>query len=99
MKKHELIAKVAESTGHSQKIVKEVFEKSFEVLSDVIVAKDSFTILGFGTFGTAERKARTAINLHTGKKIAVPAKTAPRVKFSAALREKVASGKKAAKKK
>jgi DNA-binding protein HU homolog len=98
MKKHELISKVAEATGHSQRIVKEVFEKSFEVLSDVIVAKDSFTILGFGTFGAAERKARTAINLHTGKKIAVPAKTAPRIKFSAALREKVASGKKAKKK-
>lgn len=98
MKKQELISKVAESTGHSQKIVKEVFDRTFEVLTDVVVAKDSFTVLGFGTFGTAERKARTATNLHTGKKIAVPAKTAPRVKFSAALKEKVASGKKAKKK-
>lgn len=99
MKKQEFIAKIAEGTGHSQKIVKEVIDKSFETLSDLVAAKDSLTILGFGTFGAAERKARTAFNLKTGKKIAVPAKFAPRVKFSAALKEKVASGKKAAKKK
>ena len=99
MKKQELLAKVAESTGHSQKIVKEVFNSVFAEIENLVVAKDSFTVLGFGTFSTVERKARHALNLHTGKKIAVPAKTAPRLKFSSELKEKVAAGKKAAKKK
>ena len=76
MKKQELLAKVAESTGHSQKIVKEVFNSVFAEIENLVVAKDSFTVLGF-----------------------VPAKTAPRLKFSSALKEKVAAGKKAAKKK
>lgn len=99
MKKQEFLVKVAETTGQSQKVVKEVFNAVFAELENIIVAKDSFTVLGFGTFSTVERKARHAINLQTKKKIAVPAKTAPRLKFSAALKEKVAAGKKAAKKK
>lgn len=102
MKKQEFIVKVAEATGQSQKVVTEVFNATFATLEGILVAKDSFTVLGFGTFGTAERKARTAINLQTKKKIQVPAKVAPKLKFSPALKEKVATGKvakKAAKKK
>lgn len=99
MKKQEFLVKVAETTGQSQKVVKEVFNAVFAEIENLVVAKDSFTVLGFGTFGTVERKARHALNLHTGKKITVPAKTAPRLKFSSALKEKVAAGKKAAKKK
>ena len=96
MKKQEFLVKVAETTGQSQKVVKEVFNAVFAEIENLVVAKDSLTVR---TFGTVERKARHALNLHTGKKIAVPAKTAPRLKFSSALKEKVAAGKKAAKKK
>lgn len=99
MKKQEFLVKVAETTGQSQKVVKEVFNAVFAEIENLLVAKDSLTVLGFGTFGAVERKARHAINLQTKKKITVPAKTAPKLKFSSALKEKVAAGKKAAKKK
>ena len=39
--------------------------------------KDGVKLVGFGTFGSAKRKARIGRNPQTGDKIKIPAKTIP----------------------
>jgi DNA-binding protein HU-beta len=47
------------------------------------------TLVGFGTFTVAARKARKARNPQTGEPIDVPAKTVPKFRPSAAMKEMV----------
>ncbi|MGO9443308.1 MAG: HU family DNA-binding protein, partial [Thiobacillaceae bacterium] len=63
------------------------------------VAKgDSVTLIGFGTFKSSKRAARTGRNPQTGKEIKIAATTVPRFTAGAGFKSAVA-GKKAAKKK
>jgi len=54
-----------------------------------IKQKDGVKILGFGTFTTAKRKARTGRNPQTGKAIKIPARSVPVFRPGAQLKEHV----------
>ena len=67
MLKKELIEKVAERTGKSQKEVAEILDGTLAVISDTIKAKEEVRIPDFGTFKHLVRKAQMRRNPHTGE--------------------------------
>ena len=56
MTKQELVNSVAEQTGLNGYQVKEVLERTFDVIRDEVTGGDAVTIRGFGTFQTKQRK-------------------------------------------
>jgi DNA-binding protein HU-beta len=96
MNKAELIDAIANETGLSKKNVDAAIKSFVNVVSDSLQKKDKVQLIGFGTFETAERAARTGHNPATGKAIKIAASTSVKFKAGAALKEKVNS--KAAKK-
>ena len=64
--------------------------KSFvNVVSDALQKKDKVQLIGFGTFETAERAARTGRNPANGEPLKIKASTQVKFKAGAALKEKV----------
>ena len=93
MTKAEIVAKVAEEI----KIPKTAAAKALAVITDSIAQAlqkgRKVSIIGFGTFSVAERKARKGRNPQTGKEIKIAAKKVP--KFSAGATLKAAAAGKA----
>ncbi|MBZ4680210.1 MAG: DNA-binding protein [Shewanella sp.] len=64
--------------------------KSFEVaVTDAMKEGSKISIVGFGSFETSTRAARTGRNPQTGKEIQIPAATIPKFKAGKALRDSV----------
>ncbi len=92
MTKAEIVTKVAEKI----KVPKAAAAKALAVITDSIAQAirkgDKVTLIGFGTFSVANRKARKGRNPRTGKEIKIAAKKVP--KFSAgAVLKAAATGK------
>ena len=93
MNKSELVDAIAEETKLSKKDT-EAFVKSFvDVVSKELKKKGKVQLVGFGTFETAKRAARTGKNPQTGAAIKIPAATVPKFKAGKALKDAV-NGKK-----
>lgn len=89
MKKPELIAKVAEECSVSKKDAKNVIDTTFETIKNELSKGKSVTFVGFGTFSTSHRKARTARVPNTDRVVDVPAKTIAKFKAGKVLSEAV----------
>ena len=72
MNKQALIAKIAEDTGSSKAGAAAAVESLIEGITKSLKKGESITFVGFGTFKTAQRKARTARNPQTGATIKIP---------------------------
>ncbi len=59
------------------------------MIGDEMQKKEKVQLIGFGTFQTSERKARTGRNPQTGAEIKIAAATLPVFKPGKALKEKV----------
>ncbi len=98
MNKSELI----EVTAKAADISKAAAERALSAIIDSVVkavAKgDTVTLVGFGTFKSAKRAARTGKNPKTGEPLKIAATTVPKFTAGATFKATVA-GKKAAKKK
>ncbi len=90
MKKAEFIDAVATKTGLSKKDTASALDAMLETIEEALVAKKSVSFIGFGTFSTSERKARTARVPGTGKEVKVPATTAVKFKVGKKLKDAVA---------
>lgn len=88
MNKPELIKKVSEVAGTSQKATKPVVDALFTVIADAMAAGEEVSVTGFGTFLNAQRDAHTGRNPKTGESVEVPAHGSPRFKASVTLRQK-----------
>ena len=89
MNKTELAAAVAEKAELSKKDAAAAIDAVFEVIGDEMQKKEKVQLIGFGTFQTSERKARTGRNPQTGESIKIAASTLPAFKAGKALKEKV----------
>jgi len=94
MTKTEIIAKVAEEAKISKAAAGAAFESFISCIEESLKKGEKTTIVGFGTFSVADRKARTGRNPRTGKEVNIAAKKAP--KFSAGVPLKAALNNKAA---
>ncbi len=91
MKKADLIQAISEKTGLSKKDTASTIDAALEVIEDALVNKKTVSFIGFGTFSTAPRAARTARVPGTDKVVEVPATTAVKFKVGKKLKEAVAN--------
>ena len=91
MNKSEFIDAVAEKSGLTKKDSKIAVDAVLDTLTEALAKKDSVAFLGFGTFTTADRAARTAKVPGTDKTVNVPATTVAKFKVGKALKEAVAN--------
>ncbi len=89
MKKAELVSAIAEKGGYSKKDAEKALNTVIESISDVLVAGDKITLVGFGTFKTKENPARTGRNPRTKEPVEIPAKTVPVFKAGQTLKDAV----------
>ena len=62
MNKSELVSKIAEDTGLSKVSAAAAVDSFIEGITKSLKKGQAITFVGFGTFKTAQRKARTARN-------------------------------------
>ena len=85
----ELIASIAEKTGMKKRDIEIVLNGFVEVVKETLKKGDKVSLIGFGTFGIREKKARTGVNPRTKEKITIPAKKSPYFKPGKELKEEV----------
>lgn len=89
MNKAELIDAMSKETNLTKKDVESVLNSFVNVVSKTLAKKDKVQLVGFGTFETRKRSARTGRNPQTGEEIKIKASTVPAFKPGKALKEKV----------
>jgi DNA-binding protein HU-beta len=98
MNKSELIDVAATEADISKAAAGRALDAILAAVVKAVAKGDSVTLVGFGTFKSSKRAARTGRNPQTGKEIKIAATTVPRFTAGAGFKASVA-GKKAAKKK
>lgn len=89
MNKTELVTAVAEKTGVTKKDVEAVVKAFTDTVVETVAKGDSIALVGFGTFTSATRAARTGVNPATGKKIKIAASKSPKFKAGKAFKDAV----------
>ena len=88
MNKSDLVRKVAEVTC-TKKEAEEVVNNVIDIITDSLKKGEQVSLVGFGTFSVAHRKARSARNIRTGEVIRVGAKKVPKFTPGKALKDAV----------
>lgn len=81
MNKQELVEQVAAEAGVSKLATQELIDAVLETITRTVAAGDAVQLIGFGSFGSGERAARTGRNPQTGEALEIAA--AKTVKFTA----------------
>ena len=89
MKKVELVEGIATKVGMTKAEAGRALDATFEVIAEALEKGDRVPLVGFGTFGTSKRGARTARNPRTGETIKIPARKAVTFKAGTALKNRV----------
>ena len=89
MTKEELIAEAAQNTGISKTATGKVLISIINSIQKALKKGDKVTLVGFGTFSVAKRKARQGRNPATGKPMTIPAGKVPKFKAGKKLKEAV----------
>lgn len=90
MNKTELIAAVAAKAGLSKKDAEKALNATLDTITAALVKGDKVQLVGFGSFETKTREARTGRNPRTGENIEIAASRLPAFKAGKALKDKVA---------
>ncbi len=78
MNKAQLIETVSTMTKTTKVDTESVLNATIETIKKSVKKGDDVTLIGFGTFTKAKRKARTGRNPQTGKEIKIPAMNVPK---------------------
>jgi len=87
LNKMELINKVSEKTGLKKKDAEIAVNSVFDIIEDTLASGEKVQVIGFGTFETRSRAARSGRNPQTGEVIEIPASTVPAFKPGNKLKE------------
>jgi DNA-binding protein HU-beta len=94
MTKAEFVELVQKNGDFDSKAAAERAVKAFtDSVTEVLVNKDSVSLVGFGSFSTVEVAEKSGTVPGTDKKYTKPAHTAPKFKFGKTLKEAVANNK------
>ena len=88
MNKEELVQEISKKAKVTQKEAGEVLNALVDTIQKTVSKGKKVTLVGFGTFESRKRAARSGRNPQTGKEISIPAKTVP--VFSAGKKFKTA---------
>ncbi len=89
MNKTEMVNNVADSTGLTKADAGRAVESVFEQIRSSLKNHESVAIVGFGTFSTGNRAARTGRNPRDGSVVNIPASTVVKFKAGKALKDAV----------
>ena len=90
MNKTELIAEVTNKAGLSRTDAEKALGAVVETITEAVVKGDKVQLVGFGSFETKQREARTGRNPKTKETIEIPATRVPVFKAGKALKDAVA---------
>lgn len=93
MTKAELVEAVAKSSKLTKAAAEKAVNSFIGAVSDALKKGDRVTLVGFGSFEVATRKARTGRNPQTGKEIKIAAAKVPKFRAGKALKDSVAKKK------
>ena len=89
MNKADIIEKVAKDTGITKVAAGAAVESIIDGITKALKKGHSVSFVGFGTFKSASRKARTARNPQTGAAIKIPKRRVARFTAGKALKAAV----------
>ncbi|MCA8966820.1 MAG: integration host factor subunit beta [Planctomycetes bacterium] len=87
--KKELVHRIAEKTGVTKVVAKEVIQSFLNSIIDELAEGNRLEFREFGVFESRERAARLAQNPRTLEKVPVPAKRIVKFKVGRLMRKKV----------
>lgn len=87
MKKDDFVRAMCEKCGLPQKDAKSVINAFSEAVKEAVAGGDKVQLIGFGTFESRKRSARTGKNPATGAVIEIPEATVPAFKAGKAFRD------------
>jgi DNA-binding protein HU-beta len=88
MNKGDLVNEVAKIVS-TKKEARAAVDCVFSTITKALKKKDTVTLIGFGTFKVAQRKARKGRHPQTGAEIKIKAKKVPRFVSGKALKDAV----------
>ncbi len=89
MIKNELIDNIAKETKLHKKDVTEMLNGILRVIQKTLKDGDKVSLVGFGTFSLAERKARKGRNPKTGQIITIPAHKTIKFRAGKGLKDQI----------
>ena len=89
MNKAELVEEVSGEAGLSKRETQKVIDAIIGTIRDTLAAGERVTLVGFGTFRVAKRKARRGVNPQTRESMNIPAKKVPKFVPGKNLKNKV----------
>jgi DNA-binding protein HU-beta len=90
MNKAELIDRLAERTGHTKIDLGQVLDALLDTVAATLAAGDKVQLVGFGTFETLHRAARTGRHPQTGAALDIAASVLPKFSPGKALKDRMA---------
>jgi len=89
MNKAELVAQLASDAGISKAAAAKALNSFTTTVTKTLKKGKKVTLVGFGTFSVAKRKARNGVNPQTGDKIKIKARKVPKFTCGKALKDSV----------
>ena len=89
MNKQDLIHKIAEGAGITQKEAAAALDSTVEAIVSAVAAGEKVKLVGFGTLESKKRNARRGRNHATKETIEIPESTAPVFKAGKAFKDAV----------
>ncbi len=89
MNKSDLVDLLAKEAGSTKKDAEQFLNNFMSIVISQITRGEKITLVGFGTFETSERKARTGRNPKTGEALEIPSKRVARFKVGKDFSESV----------
>lgn len=93
MNKTELVAAIAEKSNLTKKDSENALNAALEAISEAMQNGDKVQLIGFGSFETKKRAARSGRNPKTMAAIEIPASIYPTFKPGKALKDKISEAK------
>ena len=90
MNKVELVAAIAEKSGLSKKDAEKALAATLDSIIGAVKKGDKVALVGFGTFESRKRGARTGRNPRTKETIKIPASKVPAFKAGKGFKDAVA---------
>ena len=92
MKKSDIAGRLVDRIGLSRSGAGNAVDAVFEAVGEALANGEEVRIVGFGTFTTKSRPARTGRNPRTGESLEIPASAAPAFKPGKVLKDAVNDG-------
>ncbi|HET9222930.1 MAG TPA: HU family DNA-binding protein [Roseiflexaceae bacterium] len=89
MQKTDFIARVAEQTGTTKKVTRQVIEAALDTIAQSLANDEKVVLTGFGTFELRTRQARRGVNPQTRQTMTIPASRSPGFSASNSLKDLV----------